>query len=192
MSCFTRLEIFSMLDALLRKWIDPLLAPVVRWLVRLGLTANRLTVAGFVVGLAGLPDIATRHYWAGLALLAASRLLDVVDGAAARQVGPTHLGRYLDVVLDTIFTACVPFAFALADPPRTLAAMFLLLGLAVRAAATAGHAADEPAFVMKCTAFAGFALACLIPSVFSLVCYVLGILCFAIAGRGIATAVRAP
>jgi len=176
--------------------VDPLLAPVARWLARRGLTANRLTVAAFVVGLAALPDIATRHYWAGLALLAVSRMLDILDGAVARETGPTQLGRHLDMVLDTIFTACAPFAFALADPPRALAAMFLLLGLTVRAAALAPRAAvDSARFVMKCVFFIGFGIACLFPSSFSIVCYALGILCFAMAGRDIAAAVagfRAP
>jgi phosphatidylglycerophosphate synthase len=97
---------------LLRK---PLLA-LAHQLVRVGLGADAVTLAGFATGLAGAAAIALQHPLAGLALLLASRLCDGLDGAVARLTRPTDRGAFLDITLDFLFYASVPLAFALADP----------------------------------------------------------------------------
>jgi len=116
-----------MFDAALRRVIDPPLNRAGAWLARAGLGADGVTIGGFVVGLAAVPLIATEHYWAGLAAILLNRLADGLDGAVARHRGPTDLGGYLDIVLDFLFYAAVPFAFALARPDNALAAAFLIL-----------------------------------------------------------------
>ncbi len=191
-----------MLDAPLRRLTDPPLARVAAALAAFGVSADALTVAGFVIGLAAVPEIATRHYWAGLALILFSRLLDGLDGAVARRTSPTELGAYLDAALDFIFYASVPFAFALADPSRALAAVFLLFGLIASgstclALATARRRiATGPVDLIEATlTLAAFTLACLFPDWFGLIAYALGVACFVTAGSRIAVAVtglRAP
>ncbi|MCU0931336.1 MAG: CDP-alcohol phosphatidyltransferase family protein [Serpentinimonas sp.] len=82
----------------------------------MGVGANALTVAGFVLGLGAAWAIATQAYGWGLVLLLASRLFDGLDGAVARLTRPTDAGGFLDITLDFLFYAAIPLAFAVADP----------------------------------------------------------------------------
>jgi phosphatidylglycerophosphate synthase len=116
-----------MLDARLRRLIDPPLDRLCGPLARYGVSANLATVAGFVVGLAAIAAIAAQAFGVGLGLLLLNRLLDGLDGALARRQGITDLGGFLDIVCDFIVYAGVPFAFALADPSaNAVAAAFLI------------------------------------------------------------------
>lgn len=116
-----------MFDAALRPLIDPPLDRAGAWLARAGIGADAMTVGGFAVGLIAVPLIAGGHYLAALAAILVNRLSDGLDGAIARHRGPTDLGGYLDIVLDFLFYAAVPFAFALARPENALPAAFLIL-----------------------------------------------------------------
>ena len=117
-----------MLDIPVRRWIDPALNAAGRRLAAWGVRANTVTLLGLVTGLACAATIAERRYGLALGLLAASRLLDGLDGPVARAVGPTERGGYLDIVCDYIFYAAVPFGFALADPVRNALPAAALLG----------------------------------------------------------------
>ena len=100
-----------------------------RFLVRRGISADALTVAGFAVGLAGSCAVALNLFTLGLLLVLANRIVDGLDGAVARQVGPTDRGAFLDIALDFLFYASVPLGFAFADPAAdALAAAALLFG----------------------------------------------------------------
>lgn len=77
------------------------LAPVVRLAVRLHLTANTVTVIGFLIVVAASVLVATGNLLAGAAVLTAGSLLDAVDGALARATGgTTAFGGFLDSTLD--------------------------------------------------------------------------------------------
>ena len=116
-----------MLDARLRRLIDPPLNRLSRPLAGLGLSANGVTLLGFALGLAAMAAIAREAYTVGLTLLLLNRLFDGLDGALARQQGVSDLGGFLDIVLDFIVYSGIPFAFALADPAANgLAAAFLI------------------------------------------------------------------
>jgi phosphatidylglycerophosphate synthase len=118
-----------MLDRYTAGLIKPLLDGTARALARRGVTANQLTVAGFGIGLFASILIAFQAYLAGSAALLASRLLDGLDGAVARQTTPTDRGGFLDIALDFVFYASVPLAFAMAAPEaNALAAAALLAG----------------------------------------------------------------
>ena len=116
-----------MLDHIVRPWIDPPLNRAGQALAAAGISANAVTLGGFVIGLAAIPAIATGHYLAGLGLLLANRRSDGLDGAVARVRGPTDLGGYLDIVCDFILYSGWAFAFALADPAYAIPAAFLML-----------------------------------------------------------------
>jgi len=105
-----------MLDRLAIELLRKPLQALARQLVRAGVGADAVTLAGFATGLAGAAAIALQHPLAGLALLLASRLCDGLDGAVARLTRPTDRGAFLDITLDFLFYASVPLAFALADP----------------------------------------------------------------------------
>jgi phosphatidylglycerophosphate synthase len=116
-----------MLDRRAQTLLKPLLQALAQGLVRVGISANALSLTGFAIGMAAALAIAWQAYLLGLALLLASRLLDGLDGAVARLSQPTDAGGFLDITLDFLFYAAVPLAFALADPAANALAAALLL-----------------------------------------------------------------
>lgn len=116
-----------MLDTRLRPLIDPPLNWTARRLRGLPLTADAVSLGGLALGLIAFLAIVVG--WFGLALLAIvlNRLADGLDGAIARQHGPTRRGGYVDIVFDFFFYAAVPLAFALHDPGRNALAAAVLL-----------------------------------------------------------------
>jgi phosphatidylglycerophosphate synthase len=114
------------LDGKLRRLIDPPLDRVGAFLARLGLTANAITVAGFLFGAGSWAALAFTAYLTALGLILVNRLMDGLDGAVARHRGATDLGGYLDIVLDFLFYAGTPFFFAVGQPQSALPAAFLV------------------------------------------------------------------
>lgn len=115
-----------MFDGRLRRLIDPPADAVATWLARWGLSANAVTVAGFLIGVGAWVALAYQAYGTALALIVLNRVADGLDGAIARLRGPTDLGGYLDIVLDFFFYAGVPFFFAVGRPDAALPAAFLV------------------------------------------------------------------
>ena len=105
-----------MLDRAAQATLKPLLRALGQRLVRAGISANTLTLAGFALGLAAALAIALQAYLVGLALLLASRLLDGLDGTVARLTQSTDAGGFLDITLDFVFYAAIPLGFAAANP----------------------------------------------------------------------------
>jgi phosphatidylglycerophosphate synthase len=105
-----------MLDRAIQQALRPVMTRAAHGLVRLGVGADAISVAGFVTGMAAAGAIAFQHFLAGLVLLLLSRLLDGLDGAVARATTPTDCGGFLDITLDFLFYAAIPLAFAVADP----------------------------------------------------------------------------
>jgi hypothetical protein len=193
-----------MLDAIIRRYTLPSLAEPARRIAALGIGADALRAAGFVAGIAALPAIGRRAYLLGLALIALGRLLDFGGGALARLRVHVHFGPNLEHAVELVWTASVPFAFALAEPERALAAMFLMLGLVARAAvlgedpnltpaATASVLEIGAQLLGKSEIFVAYALACIFPSWFSVIAYALGVACFVMTGfRVAASEIRRP
>jgi phosphatidylglycerophosphate synthase len=188
-----------MLDNPLRKLFAPALAPAAGTLAQRGFGADALTVMGFVAGLAAIPAITTHHYWVGLALIFLNRLFDALDGAVARQTRATGRGAFLDMTLDLIVFAGLPFAFALADPSHALAGAFFIFAIAASGASAIffnvledrdGNLFGYIGRIMEDSELTlAFAIACLVPAWFGVIAYVAGALCFITAGARIAAAV---
>jgi len=166
-----------MLDALLLKLTGPVLDAVAR---RLALNALGLAVLGFAIGLAALPVIVMKMYLPGLALFALSRPVSALAAASARQSGQDEI---VVTAFDAICFAGVPFAFALADPSRALAAVFLMFGLAARLASAL---LSTRSLIGNTEILIAVAIACAFPDRFGIVAYVLGVLFFVAAGGRIA------
>ncbi len=115
-----------MLDAHLRLILDRPLDRIARMLAERGIKADAVTAVGALLGLAACAAIVCQAYWLGLALILANRILDGLDGALARRTAVTDFGGFIDTVADFLFYSAVPFAFALAEPERALAAAFLI------------------------------------------------------------------
>lgn len=185
-----------MLDRFALRVLHPVLEPLARTLVRWGVGANAVTLAGFLVGLIAAFLIATSAYFAGAIAIFASRFLDGLDGAVARQTQPTDAGGFLDIALDFLFYASIPLAFAIANPTQnalpaaTLLAAFIGTGSTFLAFATlaAKRGLTNTAYPNKSFFFLGgltegfetlvcFVCMCLWPQYFAVLAYVFSTLC---------------
>ena len=126
----------------MRGVIDAPLNQSGRWLAARGASADAVTLAGLVLGLAAAGLI-----WAGWSgvlvalVLLSSRLADGLDGAVARARGKSDFGGYLDIVCDFAFYGALPLAFVLRDPAANgVAGAFLLFSFYVNAATFLGYA----------------------------------------------------
>jgi phosphatidylglycerophosphate synthase len=196
-----------MLDARLRRLIDPLLERLSRPLAGVGVSANAASWIGFALGLGAMAAIASQAYAPGLGLLLLNRLFDGLDGAIARQRGLSDLGGFFDIVLDFIIYSGIPFAFALADPPANgLPAAFLVfsfvgtgtsfLAFAIMAAkrglSTELRGRKSLYYLGGLTegteTIAAFVLACLFPAYFAPIAWIFGGLCWLTTATRIAVA----
>lgn len=99
-----------------------------RRLAEAGVKADHLTWIGFGAGMAACLALALQLYLPAFLLIVANRVLDGLDGAVARAGdGATDFGGYLDIVLDFLFYAAVPVAFAAGRPEAALVAALLVL-----------------------------------------------------------------
>ncbi|MDF2688728.1 MAG: hypothetical protein K0Q80_1693 [Microvirga sp.] len=105
-----------MLDGWVRRRIDPPMDRLGQGLARAGISADAMTLAGLVLGLAAALMITLERDVAALVLFGLNRLLDGLDGAIARSTRRTDRGGFLDIVLDFAIYGAIPLAFALRDP----------------------------------------------------------------------------
>ncbi|MCB1386962.1 MAG: CDP-alcohol phosphatidyltransferase family protein [Nitratireductor sp.] len=186
-----------MLDGFARRKIDPLLMRLAGLLARAGITADQVTVAGFVIGLAAALAIALGGFWTGLVLLLASRLADGLDGSLAKLTRPTDFGGYLDIVLDFGFYGIIPLGFVFVDPSAnalagaTLIFSFYVNGASFLAYATLAEKRQLATAIRGTKSFffttglaeatetlAVFVLACLFPAWFAVLAWVFAAICF--------------
>ena len=123
-----------MLDSRLHPRLKPVLNAIARGLDRPGISPDGLTLFGFAIGVLALPFLALGWYGAALAAIVLNRLLDGLDGALARRRGLTDAGGFLDISLDFLFYALVPFGFIVADPAQNALAAGCCLRLSAPAA----------------------------------------------------------
>ena len=115
-----------MFDAFFVRRLKSPLASAAKPLDAAGIKATQVTLIGAVIGLAAAILIAADALLLGGLLFLMNRLFDGLDGALARQQGPTEQGAFLDITLDFLIYSAIPFAFAVRDPDVALAAAFLL------------------------------------------------------------------
>ncbi|MCB6177511.1 CDP-alcohol phosphatidyltransferase family protein [Rhodobacter sp. Har01] len=186
-----------MLDAPLRRLIDPPLNRAGAALAARGVAADTVTLAGLGCGLlAALVLALGAPTGLALAFIALSRLADGLDGAVARATRRTDFGGYLDIACDFAFYAAIPLAYALRAPEtNAIPAAFLLAAFYVNAASFLGYAAMAAKRGLESTAqgekslyyaagllegsetIAFFALLCLWPAAFPAAAWIFGILC---------------
>ena len=87
--------------AAVKVWVRQCLEPVGRGLAAVGLTADALTIIGFVLNLLVAVVIALGFQMAGGILVLVVGAFDMLDGAVARATGSaTTFGAFLDSTLD--------------------------------------------------------------------------------------------
>lgn len=186
-----------MFDSYLHPRVKPALNRMVAVLDRPSVSADGLTLFGFAIGVLALPFLALQWYGAALAAIVLNRLFDGLDGALARRRGLSDAGGFLDIALDFLFYALVPFGFILADPLQNgLAGAWLLFAFIgtgssflAFAAVAQKHELDNPGYAHKSFYYLGgltegtetialFALSCLFPGAFVWLAWVFGALCW--------------
>ncbi|MDK1025302.1 MAG: CDP-alcohol phosphatidyltransferase family protein [Gammaproteobacteria bacterium] len=185
-----------MIDARLRRLIDPALNLAATGLVKAGLSANSITISGFLIGMTAVPLISFHHYELALVVILGNRLMDGLDGAVAKQIGITDVGAYLDIVLDFIFYSAIVFGFAIANPDQAVYAAFLIfsfigtgssfLAFAIFAAkhnlSTEFRGAKSIYYLGGLTegteTILLFVLLCLFPAWFAILATIFGIMCW--------------
>ncbi len=144
-----------------------------------------------------LPFLALGWYLAALVVILLNRLLDGLDGALARRRELTDAGGFLDISLDFLFYALVPFGFILAAPEQNALAggwlLFAFIGTGSSflafAALAAKHQIDNPGYAHKSFYYLGgltegtetillFVLGCLFPAWFAWFAWIFGALCW--------------
>lgn len=116
-----------MFDPVITPITRKLLEPGARWLIKRNISADQVTLAGFLLGILAVPALAFEYYTLALVLILLNRLADGLDGAVARQTQPTDAGGYLDIVLDFIFYSAVVLGFLLANPAQNAVAAGVLM-----------------------------------------------------------------
>ena len=195
-----------MIDPLLNKILRPPLAFAAKPLIRIGVTANQITIFGFFMGLLAVPAIIAEHFSLALGLILLNRLCDGLDGAIARQTHTTDAGGFLDISLDFIFYSAIPFAFIVSHPEQNaLAGSLLMLSFTATgscflafAIMASKHNIDNPQYPNKSLHYMGglaegfetivvLCLFCLFPEHFVPIALVYAGACWITAGVGIVT-----
>ena len=185
-----------MLDRAATRLIRPAVNFLAGQLVRAGMGANQMTLAGFAVGMSAAVLVASGHTGLAIGAILLSRICDALDGAMARLTRVTDAGGFLDITLDFLFYASIPLAFAVVQPERNaLAAATLLaafagtmssfLGFAVIAAKRGLSNLDYPdksiyflgGLTEATETLAVFIAMCLWPQHFALLAYSFSALC---------------
>jgi len=185
-----------MLDSKILEKTRSSLLKLAEGLLARNITANQVTVAGFIVGMSAVPLIIFDFTILALICIILNRLLDGLDGTLARLSTPTDRGGFLDIVLDFIFYSSIPLAFALADPQANALAAAVLIyafigtGCSFLAFATiaAKRQMASTEFPDKSFYYLGglteatetiilFGIMCLFPAYFSLLAYGFAFLC---------------
>lgn len=185
-----------MIDAKLLPLQRRLLERPARLLVARGIGADKISIAGFCLGLLIVPALWLGQYHTALLILALNRLADGLDGAVARLVGPTDRGAFLDICLDFLFYALLPLGFALADPAQNALSAAVLIASFVGtgssflafAAISAKRGETTSSYPNKGIAYLGgltegaetiaiFALMCLFPAGFPLLALLFALAC---------------
>ena len=185
-----------MLDRAATRLIRPAVNFLAGQLVRAGLGANQMTLAGFAIGMSAAVLVASGHTGLAIGAILLSRLCDALDGAMARLTRVTDAGGFLDITLDFLFYASIPLAFGVAQPEHNaLAAATLLaafagtmssfLGFAVIAAKRGLSNLDYPdksiyflgGLTEATETLAVFIAMCLWPQHFALLAYSFSALC---------------
>lgn len=185
-----------MLDKHIVPVLKPPLAKVAGVLLRAGVTADRVSVAGFALGIFAVVMVATGNYIIALLMLLLNRLADGLDGELARLSSPTDAGGFLDITLDFIFYAAFPLGFAFANPETNALPAAVLIASFVGTGASFlafSPMADKRGIQHPDFAYKGFyylnglaegtetiicfVLMCLLPAYFALIAYVFAFIC---------------
>jgi phosphatidylglycerophosphate synthase len=116
-----------MFDRYILAIVKPMIDRTARRLHKRGDTANSISFAGFGMGICSAIMIAKGAFVLAIPMLLINRYFDGLDGAVARLSKPSDRGAFVDIILDFLFYASIPLAFAFYDPAHNALAAAVLL-----------------------------------------------------------------
>lgn len=186
-----------MFDRYLHPRVKPLLNRIAATIDRPEVTPDRISLTGFFIGALALPFLTMQWYSAALLVIVINRLFDGLDGALARRRDLSDAGGFLDIALDFLFYALVPFGFVLASPALNAVAgawlLFAFIGTGSSflafAAVADKYKLENLDYPHKSFYYLGgltegaetilvFVLFCLFPAYFPLLAWFFGALCW--------------
>jgi CDP-diacylglycerol--glycerol-3-phosphate 3-phosphatidyltransferase len=103
-----------MLDTHGRKYVDPIINSGANFLIKLNLTANKVTIIALLLGISASIFIYIDMNILAVITLWVSGYLDAVDGAIARKTKTTSLfGTLMDITFDRIVETSMVFILAM-------------------------------------------------------------------------------
>lgn len=119
-----------MIESRMRTKTQPLFDKVGSFLIPYNITPNMITLAAFILGISSGVAVAIGKMIPALVLLAASGLLDVLDGTVARLGKRSEkIGAYIDLISDRMVEAAVILGFAIQYPQHALAYIIFLIAV---------------------------------------------------------------
>lgn len=109
-----------MLDTKCRKYVQPVIKLGAKLFMKIGFSANDVTVLALVLGLLSGVFIYLQMPIASLVLLWVSGYLDAVDGSIARVKGSTLFGTVMDVTFDRVVEIALILGIAFRYPEQRL------------------------------------------------------------------------
>ncbi|MGD7046505.1 CDP-alcohol phosphatidyltransferase family protein [Jeotgalibacillus proteolyticus] len=120
-----------MLDTHARKYVQPVIQRTADRLLKVGLSANQVTVLSFLIGTSSGVLVYFGLPWAAVIALWVSGYLDAVDGSMARATKPSPFGTVMDVTFDRIVEISVILGVAFLLPDILWAALLLMASIVV-------------------------------------------------------------
>ena len=116
-----------MLDNKINDRLRPGFLKLAKLTCKLNISANFLTLMGFLAGLTCFFCIIYSNFLLAFFFLFLNRFLDGLDGAVARIQGKTDIGAFYDILSDFIFYSLYPIAFIFYNIDNAYSISFLLL-----------------------------------------------------------------
>lgn len=114
---FTKEVLWRMLDTHARHLVQPLFNRSAKFLFKIGLRADHLTVMALFTGIGAGVSIYLGQPWLAVALLWFSGLMDVLDGSLARFAKASSAwGGFIDMIFDRTVETAVVLGYGLAYP----------------------------------------------------------------------------
>jgi phosphatidylserine synthase len=189
-----------MIDGLFRQPVNTLMDKWAQRVLQGGLSANKLTLFAFALGLTGCFAAAMQVYPLALLLILINRFLDGLAGAVARRSDVTALGSYLDLLCDFVVFGAFVFLFTLGERGTSLAAAFLLFSymamMVAYLAQTTFMTRENPlqtprgGLVENGEMIVFMVACCLYPPGFAAFAVLFGLMCFTTTVLRVAAAVR--
>lgn len=133
-----------MLDTHGRKFINPIMDRLARFLLRYKITPNQVTLIGLLLGLISSVFIIYHQYVLSCVFLWISGLFDVLDGTMARQSKMvSKWGSFMDILFDRVVEISIIIALGITNAnPIALLVLTSLILLSMTIFLTAGALID--------------------------------------------------